>query len=355
MDKLLFLISIISYPIIINCSEKESILQQEEIQKEKIIPEKESIVNQCKEILNNLAKLPEEMLKKKEEAKKKFDKALPTAFGGSKDIYLYEYSFYNSLEPEAKNINEQIKLENIQEAEYNSTILTHLKTLQGYFNFNSDSPLAVNYAYRGIDQIAKEGLTQVKITAELLQLKSQLKFQRLYQDCKKDLIKIDKYIDHKLTKKENELGEKIGNAFSEKISEIKDYIGITEEDGISIRNYINKKENDYIQKYLEEIKKIKEYTNEKEKNIKNILEKSIFSLSRISLSIILGLFAYQTYNRLIKIYNENITKKQDLKSLLKSLRKNITHIIDSCVLIGSTIYIINTPSYLNKIWEKKNS
>jgi hypothetical protein len=333
---LLFLIYAVTNFIILQSS-NTNFNSENEINNKK---NEKTIISQCKEIIENLKKTPEIMTNKEQESLQKYQAAMPTGWGGSKDIYLYEHAVFTSLAEEAKTISKQITSENIQDYECNPTILTHLQAIESCFEYNPNAPKAVNYAYRGIDQITYIVAKKTNIMAELFQLKSQLKFQRLYQELKNDTKKLDQYINDKITMKEETISNRIEHAYSEKIDEIKKYIGITNSDGVSIKEYI-----------INESEKATNFINAKEKKIEQTTIKCIFSLSRISLCIILGIFANSAYKRIIDLYN-NRTKKKTYRHFFDFFNKNIVSIIDFGLLIGSTLYCANTPKYLDRLWQK---
>lgn len=306
MQKLLLLIYILSNTIILQSSDEEPISEKNSNYKKN----QENIACQCKEIIENLKKAPEIMLIQEQESSKKHHNGYPSIMGGGKDIYLYERAVFTSLADEAKTIIKQITSENIQDYEFNCTILTHLQAIQSCLEFNSKAPYVVNYAYRGLDQIAYVYNKKINIMIELIQLKSQLKFQRLYQNATNDIKNFIHHTLRYLDDKEYKLSNHIEESYSKKLDEIKNYIGIKESDGISIKDYIENKT---------EI--INTFINQKEKNLEQILKKSIFSLSRISFCIILGIFSHSAYQRLININNNKQKNKKTYKSFLIFLIK----------------------------------
>jgi hypothetical protein len=292
---------------------------------------KKTIIEECKKIILNFEQLSGHL---RDKATKliKIEKTEKEGF------------FYHNLIEEAKNVHIQIQSENIQQSEYNATILTHLKALENCFYYPGDRQgESIRFIGDTASSTIRGGKTDIKILTELIQLKSQLKFQRFYQNAKNDIHHFVQNIASEIDDKENQIANTIEEAYSKKFNEIKSYIGIEESDGTSIKNYIDNT-----------TKTINTFIDQKEKNIEKTIKKSILSLSRISFCIILAIFSHSAYQRLINIHKNKKHNKNYYKSFFDFYNKNIITIIDICLLITSSLYYINTPSYLHIIWQEKN-
>lgn len=327
MKKLLFFL----YILIINYNK---IYSKNEKQHEYEI-NNQNLKNQCFLALANINNLPYET----EEAYKKSQEKLKT---GDKNIIKHEIEFYSHMIPLAERIKDQIKLSDIQESEYNNTIVIHLNNILSLFKWTDEITQANNwYAVRDYTSLTNRKITTLNIEKELALIEVHLEKERFIKKFENTLQKeLLPEIQIKLIKTLNEFTEKIINP-----KEIKLHNTLE-----NLEKNLNEKET----KIYNEINTIKDFITEKEENFKITIKRSINSLSRVSLCVIAGLFAHSIYNRFMNTYNQKTENNKIKKSNSAFFKKNFINIIDSCLFFAAIFYIFTTPSHLKEIWKNKD-
>lgn len=291
----------------------------------------ETIKIEYQKVIEQIRKLPKTTLEKKITADNKFKEAFNSTytFGlGNKGIIKHEVQFYNHILPIADMIVNQLQSLNIQESEYDATILMHLKKIFTYIKHENIEE-TTSAMYRDIAGLANKKLTEMNIEKELFLIELNLKTKRILPEIKKEL--------------KNTCKEFIEEEIDPRIHSITNKIDI-------IEMKFNEKE---IKLYTE-VENLKKLFDQKETNLNTTIQKSSISLCRISLCMLCGIFAYNSYNRLIKIYNENSEIKKYKQSMSNFLKTNLTHIADGLVFLGTIFYIFQTPFKLTKIWQSKD-
>ena len=303
---------------------------------------KENFNKDFKKTLEQIEKLPHILEEKRKEAEEKSKQ--------NKNVYKHEVNYYSYLIPIAHNIKKGIEKLDIKEGEYEPSILNNMESILSYFLWN-DSTTELGCHWRDINSIFEKKTASIYIEAEFSKIEFKLEMNRkalqLTSHVNQTIENIKEYIDQKESKGYQEI-EDTKEYINQKESKIYQEIKNTKE-------YLHNEINDTKLYLKNELNDIKLYIDEKEKNIKDTVKKSIFSLSRISLCIIAGLFAYKAYNRLIDFYNnpDNIIKNTNRqKSIFHLFNKHIPQILNTLILISSVYYALRTPRLLEKIWQK---
>ncbi len=307
----------------------------------------DEIKQQCREALTKIENLEEIIKIRKEKAEIEYNNAsnFPIT-GGGQGILKHKVSFYNYLLTNiVSTIKQDIELIKIKEEQFDNITLIALNNILSSTNYTDMTN--VNYALRNITENFNEIKAELYIKYYTNMLMIHIEKSNTIEWVKKQFIElVNQLFDEKLEKTSNIFDEKLEKTLDQLDEKIKPHLDKFYKE---IENLKSKEEK--ITEYLEKIPK---YLDTKEKNIENILYKSIMSIKKISCCIICGLFSYNCYNRLIRKYNNYINSKTTKFSFIKKVKNNISNVFDIIVTILSLHYIKNTSKNIIDIWGKKD-
>ncbi len=250
---------------------------------------------------------------------------------------------------------EKIDFLDIKEYEINQDLTLSIREIVDCFNFNQNHYKSDKWIGGGlIEESLKRAQNMLNLDVKLALYESKLhlliKESRSTEQIKK------KSSDWLITITEplrNDIKKDIEKCFKK----IQEYIGITEEDKKNISYHIDEQIINIQDRVNNTIKNINDTIDQKEKNIHTLSKNIVFSFSRLSFCFLCGLFIYKIYNRIInniKQQNKEFEnyKPQKNKKFNNKLLK-LSYLVESIIFITTSIYIIQTPSYLKNIWETK--